>query len=106
MANKFDAWLQSAPAGSSHVYHTGPHLSVGNFGIDFSSQVYSAREAYERGEVELVQRRLSHGRGTRAAGLFEWLAIKRAKIKRPREWVSIEGEKVVWRSRPQRKLAA
>ena len=107
MADRFELWLRKATPGSNYVYHSGSELSRGNGGIHFTSQVYSAREAYERGEVDLVLRRTSAGRGKFNIGsTFDWVAIKRSVVKIPEKAFSVDGEPVHWRERPAALLKA
>lgn len=102
MANKFDTWLKTAPAGAQFVYRTGKHLSKGGNGLEFSDLVYSVREAFDRGEVELVQKRLTHGKSAVSIGSFAWIAIKKAHIRPPKRWVSKDGSVVCWKTRPEK----
>lgn len=106
MARQFEVWLKFAKPGDQFIYHTGSHLSKKNEGLEYSSKVYSAREAYDRGEVILVQRRVSHGLSRWDPGKFDYIAIKRALVRRPGESVTVEGDLIQWTQRPQLKKAA
>lgn len=105
MPNKFDTWLGNASPGSEMIYHTGKSLSKHGEGLEFTDLTHSAREAFERGEVDLVQRRLSKGKTVKSIGRFAWIAIKRKDVRRPRLWVSKEGVPVDWVKRPERRSA-
>lgn len=103
MSNRFDAWLQFAEPGSEYIYHRGGSLSKKGEGLNFSSQVYSAREAYDRGEVELVMRRVTWGQGKFNNGsIFEWIAQKRKIIVKREPWIA-EGQIVRWVERPEKR---
>ncbi len=98
--NRFDAWLRTAPAGSQFVYRRGPDLSKDGEGKEFTDLVFSAREAWDRGEVELVCRRLTYPRTRTGTGTFEWIAVKREKQAVREPWISKEGDIVRWVERP------
>ena len=68
----FDAWLQSAQPGDRIIYFTGVYLI-------HTRTVMQVRDAYDRGEIEMIQRRdAAQGRG------FEYIAVKRAITRPPR----------------------
>lgn len=108
MAGKFDVWLKVAKPREQFAYHEGYCLHEPGDEKVFSSNVYTAREAYERGEVILVQRRIEQprysavgGTVTVAPGKFQWLAIKRECISPPGVSRSHEGEIIRWQKRPK-----
>lgn len=98
--NRFDIWLDTAPVGSEFIYKSGTTLSKRGTGKDFSDLVYSAREAWERGEVELVQRRLLRS-WPGGVGRFAWIAVKRATKATRKKWISRDGHEVTWVNRPR-----
>lgn len=106
MANRFDIWIKKSLPGESYVYHTGYTLYEDGRGKSFSNQVYSAREAWERGEIELVSRRLTKPKGKYDCGSFEWIAVKRETIAHRKKWLSREGQPMVWKMRPTKEKEA
>lgn len=94
--NRFDAWLRTANAGDQYVYRRGTSLSKKNEGKEFSESVFSAREAWERGEVELVTKRLTHPRHPNGCGTFEWIAVRRETKATRKQWISKDGCLVQW----------
>lgn len=108
MASKFEVWLKVAKPREQFAYHEGYCLHEPGDEKVFSSNVYTAREAYERGEVILVQRRIEHpkhsislGTVTVAPGKFQWIAVKRERISPPGLSRNHEGEITRWQSRPK-----
>jgi hypothetical protein len=100
MSKRFESWLKSSPPGSEYPYHTGTRLAKDEAGHVFSDAVFSAREAFERGEVILVQRRLKKGAAPNLAGTFQWLAVKRRVPIRSKPSSSTSGDFARWVSRP------
>lgn len=93
----FSKWLQGAKPGDNYVYKTGQYLTKTRGCRVYSEKVWDAREAFERGEVDLVQKRLSVGAGAR----FAWIAIKREKVKPPPPSYSVDGQIASWGKRPK-----
>jgi hypothetical protein len=68
---QFATWLRKAQPGETYVYFTGSEFR-------HTATVMAARDAYDRGEVDLVQKR------TPIARLgFHYMAIKRRVVRAP-----------------------
>lgn len=86
-------WFGSAKGGDRFVYHSGtstlPHIA------DISAGIKKVRSLYNKGLVELVQRRLTpeivNEDKEIIPGTFEYLVVKRSVYKKVKEAVSIEG---------------
>lgn len=98
----FGKWLANAKPGESYIYRVGMQLAETRKLQIFSPKVWDAREAFERGEVELVQKRLSIGNKSK----FAWMAVKKAEAKRPQRHISKDGEYATWGKRPPQTLTA
>jgi hypothetical protein len=72
----FDARLKAARAGEQFCYASGSTLKG-------DPAAKAALRAYFRGEVELVQRRLTGSFNDGRAGTFGYIAVKRRDVRRP-----------------------
>ena len=70
----FTDWLRTAPGGAKFVYAVAPCLALA--GGTAQHVATSALRAFYKGEVELVQKRISGP----PDGRFEYIAIKRWKV--------------------------
>ena len=73
----FAQWLESSKAGERYIYCTR-HVLDCKTPPEVQHVAMLAREAFARGEVELVQRR-TDGKG----GPFQYIAIKRRERRTP-----------------------
>ncbi len=72
----FKAWVRKAAQGRQIIYFEGAHIQdcIGHVALRDA-----AMEAYEAGEVNLVQRRMTPAAGVnkRTQGTFAYVAVKR-----------------------------
>jgi hypothetical protein len=73
----FEDWLKTAKGGQRFVYCTR-HCLDAKTPPEVLQDAQLAKEAYERGEIELVQRRVENG------GPFEYIALKKREVRAPR----------------------
>ena len=79
--SEFDTWLRLAKPGEALIYFAGKmYFGRGKEPAANTPNIKKAREAYDRGEVELVQQLMS-----RKSEHYNYIAIKRRFVSRP-EW--------------------
>lgn len=82
-------FVETAPAGKSIVYYRGGSLS--DLNAPDALTLWTLRNAYNDGRVDLVQRRMTKGKGKKQRGSgFEYIAIKRRRVSPPK-WATSKG---------------
>ena len=71
---EFEAWLSGAARGDEYVYYTGDVIP------EFEAEIRQrVRRAYDEGEVELCQRRISGGDSHDRCGVLAFVAQRRTR---------------------------